>query len=263
MREKKKIVMTIAGSDSSAGAGIQSDLKTFDNYRVYGLTVITAITAQNTTGVQKTYEVPPIMIDAQLKSLFADFKISAVKTGMLSSDKAVKVVAKNLKGKNLKIVIDPIVLSKNDFPLLDTKGIEALKKYLMPLAYLVTPNLNEAELLSGFKIKSGHELNLAAKKIYSFGCRYVLIKGGHFSKQLGIEKGVDILFDGARFTTIKSAYINSNNTHGIGCTLSAAITANIARGLKIQNAIIDAKLYIVKSLKKSIKIGKGVSPIEQ
>ncbi len=255
--------MTIAGSDSSAGAGIQSDLKTFDNYRVYGLTVITAITAQNTMGVQKSFELPANIVEAQMKSLFADFNISAAKTGMLSSEKVIKAVAKNLRGKDIKLVIDPVVLSKNNFHLLNKNGIEALKKYLLPLAYVVTPNFNEAELLSGFRITSGHELNLAAKKIHSYGCKYILIKSGHFPKTLGIEKGADILFDGANFTTIRSSFIKSDNTHGIGCTLSAAITANLARGLRIQNAIIDAKLYIVKSLKKSLKIGKGVSPVEQ
>jgi hydroxymethylpyrimidine/phosphomethylpyrimidine kinase len=263
MVRNPKFVLTIAGSDSSAGAGIQSDLKTFHNYKVYGLTVITAITAQNTKGVQKAFALPAKIIDAQLKSIFSDFKPDTVKTGMLGSADAVKVIYKNLKGKNIKIVVDPVMLSKNRFHMLGKEGIELLKNKLLPITFMVTPNLYETEILAGFKINNGSDLNLAAKKIFSYGCEYVLLKGGHFHSKLGIETGNDILYDGKVFKSIRSEYVKSKNTHGIGCTLSAAIAANLAKGKKIENAIIDAKLYIIRSLKKSVKIGKGVSPIEQ
>lgn len=260
---KKKIVLTIAGSDSGAGAGIQSDIKTFRNFGVYGVTVLTAVTAQNSQGVQSSFSLPGKIIDAQLKSVFSDFDIRAVKTGMLASVEAVSAVIRNLKYKDVKIVIDPVMLSKNRFHLLDKSGIELLKSKLLPLAYLITPNLDEAEKLAGFRIRSGYDLNLAAKKIYSYGCSNVLLKGGHFSGSLGITKGHDVLFDGKKFISIKSEYVRSRNTHGIGCTLSAAIAASLAKGSTLSNAIIEAKLYIVKSLKRSVKIGKGVSPVEQ
>jgi hydroxymethylpyrimidine/phosphomethylpyrimidine kinase len=263
MLNKKKCVLTIAGSDSGAGAGIQSDLKTFQNYGVYGLTVLTAVTAQNTLGVQKSFGLPAGIVEAQLKSVLSDFDIKVVKTGMLSSAKIIDVIVKNLKNKNAKIVVDPVILSKNNYPLLDKSGISALKHKLLPLTYIVTPNLFEAEVLAGFKITSGDKLVLAAKKIYGFGCKYVLVKGGHFPYWLNLEKGSDILYDGKKHFIIKSAFVKSRNTHGIGCTLSAAIASNIAKGMQIQNAIINAKLYIVKSLRKSVKIGKGVSAVEQ
>lgn len=256
-------MLTIAGSDSGAGAGIQSDLKTFQNYGVYGLTALTAVTAQNTIGVQKSFELPADIVNSQLKSVFEDFDIKTVKTGMLSSSKIIDVVVKNLKSRNIKIVVDPVILSKNKYPLLNKNGISALTRKLLPLTYIVTPNLYEAEILAGFKITSGDKLMSAAKKIHGYGCKYVLVKGGHFPNWLNLEKGSDILFDGGKHFIIKSAFVKSKNTHGIGCTLSAAIAANTAKGMQIQNAIIDAKLYIIKSLKKSVRIGKGVSPVEQ
>jgi hydroxymethylpyrimidine/phosphomethylpyrimidine kinase len=263
MNKKKICVLSIAGSDSGAGAGIQSDLKTFQNFGLYGLTVVTAVTAQNTMGVQKSFVLPPSIISAQLKSVFSDFPVAAAKTGMLGSEEVVKAVARNLKGKNIKLVVDPVMLSKNRFHMLNKAGIEAMKKYLLPITYVVTPNLDETEMLAGFKMNSGHDLNLAAKKIRSYGCKYVLLKGGHFHKAIEIKRGYDVLYDGEKFTSIRSEFVKSRNTHGIGCTFSAAITAALAEGSSIQNAIIEAKLYIVKSLKKSVNIGKGVSPVEQ
>jgi hydroxymethylpyrimidine kinase/phosphomethylpyrimidine kinase len=263
MPKELKCVLSIAGSDSGAGAGIQSDLKTFQNYGVYGTTVITAITSQNTLGVQSTFNVPEKIIDSQLKSILSDFKIAAVKTGMLGSEQAVIATVCNLKNKNLKVIVDPVILSKNKFLLLDKKGVEALKNKLLPITYLVTPNLFEAETLAGFSINSRFDLNKAVDKILNYNCKHVLVKGGHFNKKLGIEKGTDLLYDGSTFKFIRSEFVNVKNTHGIGCTLSAAITANLAKEMQLTNAIIDAKLYIVKSLKKSVRIGKGVSPVEQ
>lgn len=259
----KICVLTIAGSDSGAGAGIQSDLKTFRNFGIYGLTVITSITAQNTTGVQKSLELPASIIDAQLKSVFADFKIEVVKTGMLSSSSVINTVAKYIGNHKRTIVVDPVILSKNRFSLLDKKGVEALKMKILPFAYIVTPNIYEAKVLSGHRIKSASDINITAKIIKGFGCKYVLIKGGHMNDRIGIEPATDILFDGKRFTFFKSKFLNSKNTHGIGCTFSSAIAANIALGKSVEESIKLAKKYVVKSLKKSLTIGKGIGPLEQ
>lgn len=258
-----KCVLTIAGSDSSAGAGIQSDIKTFQNNSVYGLSVITAVTSQNTLGVQNSYELSAHVILSQLESLFQDFDIKVVKTGMLSSAKVIRIIAKFLRDKNLKLVIDPIILSKNNFRLLSNDGVKALKKYLMPMAYLVTPNLYEAEIISSVKITNTNTIEEAAKKIHSLGVKNVLIKGGHFPFSFALDKGTDVLYNGKYFSIFKSKYINTKHTHGIGCTYSAAITANLSLGKSLKESIILAKEYIIKLLFKSVKIGKGIGSLEQ
>ncbi len=259
-----KCVLSIAGSDSGAGAGIQSDLKTFHNHGVYGVTVITSITAQNTMGVQKSFELPANIIDAQLKSIFADFKINAVKIGMLLSERVINVISKYLNDSgSCPIIIDPVILSKNKFSLLNEEGIEALKKKLFPLAYLITPNLYEAETLSGIKIRSTKKLETASKIIQSYGCKNVLIKGGHFTDSSGLKKGTDLLYDGKNFSQFPSKIIQTKNTHGIGCVLSSAIASNLALGKNLNESIISAKKYIVKQLIKNVKIGKGTGPVEK
>jgi hydroxymethylpyrimidine/phosphomethylpyrimidine kinase len=261
---KKKCVLTIAGSDSGAGAGIQSDLKTFKNHGLYGVTAITAITAQNTKGVQQTHELPSGIIDEQLKSLFSDFDIKYAKTGMLSSAKVIDVVVKHMKKqKNIKLVIDPVVLSKNGKVLLNNPGVKALIKNLVPLVYLITPNIPEAEMLTGISIDSMEDIEIAAVILYEMGAKNVLIKGGHMKKSTGLAVGTDILFDGRRFYMFNAQIIKSRNTHGIGCTLSAAITSNLALGYSLVDSVQSAKNYIVKSLKRSAKIGKGTGPVEQ
>lgn len=264
MKKKFKFILTIAGSDSSGGAGIQSDLKTFHNHGLYGLSVITSVTAQNTRGVQKTYELPVDIITAQLKSLFDDFDIRAVKTGMLSSEKVINAVSVFLKKKpRLKVIVDPVIRSKNGYELLSKKGVRALKNELIPMSFLITPNLFEAEILSGIEAKSIHDIEEILLKIFSLGCRNVLLKGGHFHPRIGIERGIDIWFDGKLFHLYRSKFVNTKNTHGIGCTLSAAIASNIANGHKLKDSITMAKAYVVESLLKSRKIGKGFGPVEQ
>lgn len=264
MRDKLKCVLTIAGSDSGAGAGIQSDLKTFHNHGVYGVTVITSITAQNTLGVSKTFELPLIIIKGQLKSIFEDFDIKVAKTGMLSSGNVVSAIANDLvKRKNLKIIVDPIILSKNKYSLLDRKGIDVLRKELMPVAFMVTPNIHEAEVLSRLKINSFERIHEAAIIIQLLGCKYVLIKGGHLSKSIRLKKGTDILFDGREFTYFESEFIKTKNTHGSGCVLSAAIAANIALDKNVKLAVKEAKKYLMTALKRTKRIGKGYSPVEQ
>jgi hydroxymethylpyrimidine/phosphomethylpyrimidine kinase len=258
-----KYVLSIAGSDSSAGAGIQSDLKTFHNHGVYGLTAITSITAQNTQGVQDAFELPPVVILSQLKSLFADFDIKYIKTGMLSSVKTVEAVYDFLKKKKSNIVVDPVILSKNNYPLLDRKGIEMLKAKLIPISFLITPNIAEAEFISDWKIRTEEDIYIAAKVIHDMGVKNVLIKGGHLTKEMGLERGTDILFDGKYFNYYSAEFVNTKNTHGIGCTFSASVTANLALGKSLNNSIINAKKYITSSLTKTNKIGKGYGPVEQ
>ncbi len=261
---KKICVLTIAGSDSGAGAGIQSDLKTFKNHGLYGVTVITAITAQNTKGVQKTFELPKSIIDEQLKSIFDDFDIRFAKTGMLSSAKVIDIVVKEIRRqKNVKLIIDPVILSKNGKALLDKSGIKALIAKLIPLAYLVTPNIPEAETLTGVIIDTIDDIETAAVILSEMGAKNVLIKGGHMKKSTGLSPGTDILFDGKRFYMFNSQFIKSGTTHGIGCTFSAAITSNLAKGNTLLHSIEESKTYIVKSLSKAVKIGKGTGPVEQ
>ena len=264
MPKKFNFVLTIAGSDSSSGAGIQSDLKTFHNYGLYGLSVITAVTAQNTIGVQSSFELPKEIIEAQLKSVFEDFNIGVAKTGMLSSEKVVETVSNFLRNKgNVKIVVDPVLVSKSGYKMLNDKGSDTMLSKLFPLAYLVTPNVPEAEVISGIKISSADDLESALVAIYNRGCKNVLIKGGHMPESTGIEKGVDILYNGKKYYLFKTKFVKSKNTHGIGCTFSSAIASGLALDMTLKDSIVNAKAYIVESLKKSKKIGKGFGPVEQ
>lgn len=261
--KNKKCVLTIAGSDSGAGAGIQSDLKTFKNYGLYGISVVTAITAQNTVGVQKSFPLRAEMVDEQLKSVLADFKITHAKTGMLTDGNIVETVSRHIKKYKLKLVVDPVILSKNGKSLLSERGIKVLIKKLMPIAYLVTPNIPEAEMLTGISIDSMDDLETAAIILHETGVKNVLIKGGHLKQTIGLPSGTDILFDGRKFYMLSSQFVKTKNTHGIGCTFSAAIASNLANGKNLVNAIEDAKRYVVKSLRRSVKIGKGSGPVEQ
>jgi hydroxymethylpyrimidine/phosphomethylpyrimidine kinase len=263
MSKKIKCILTIAGSDSSAGAGIQSDLKTFKNHGLYGLTVVTTITAQNTKGVQQSFPLRNFVVTAQLESILSDFKFNVAKTGVLENDSIIKAVSLILKRqKNLKLVADPVLMSKNKYFLINNSGLASMKKYLMNITFLFTPNLFEAQYISGMNIYSPETLEQAIKKLYSFGCRNVLVKGGHFGKKLGIEKGIDILYNGNKFYFFKAPFIKSKNTHGIGCTFSAAIASNLALGFDLISSISKAKKYVIALLQKNIKIGSGIGPVE-
>jgi hydroxymethylpyrimidine/phosphomethylpyrimidine kinase len=262
--KNKKCVLTIAGSDSGAGAGIQSDIKTFKNHGVYGLSVVTAVTAQNTKGVQSSYTMPASSVTAQLKSVFDDFDIKAAKTGMLVSAGSIEVIASAFKKKkNIKLIVDPVILSKNSYTMLDKKGITSLKKSLLKLTYLITPNIPEAEILTGMKIDTIEDLETSAVMLRELGAKNVLIKGGHLKASMGLPLGTDVLFDGKKFFLFSTNYVSTKNTHGIGCTLSAAITANLALGNNLIASIDKAKSYVVRSLKKTSKLGKGFNPVEQ
>lgn len=260
----KRCVLTIAGSDSGAGAGIQSDLKTFKNHDVYGLSVITAVTAQNTKGVQSSFTLPKKSVHDQLISVFNDFDIKAVKTGMLANERIIELIVEVLSNKKkTKLIVDPVIFSKNNYVMLDKQGINALKKHLLPLTYMLTPNIPEAEFLTGLQIESLDDLETAAVMLHDLGTKNVLIKGGHLKNSIGLPLGTDVLFDGKKFYLFSTNYISTLNTHGIGCTLSAAIVSNLAKGFNLIKSIDMAKLYIVKTLKRTLKIGKGFSPVEQ
>lgn len=252
-----KKVLTIAGSDSSGGAGIQADLKTFSAHGVFGMSVITAVTAQNTQGVFAVQDISPDMIASQLDAIFTDIEVDAVKIGMVSQIETIKVIAEKLRQYNPKhIVVDPVMVSKSGYDLLSPDAKETLIKELIPLATVVTPNLPEAEVITGNKISTLEEMKAAAVEIYTMGAKAVLVKGGHLE-----DDATDLSFDGTHFTYFRGSRIQSNNTHGTGCTLSSAITSNLANEDELVDAIRQAKNYITTAIKHSFSIGKGVGPV--
>ncbi|MFQ5869782.1 MAG: bifunctional hydroxymethylpyrimidine kinase/phosphomethylpyrimidine kinase [Candidatus Zixiibacteriota bacterium] len=252
-----KLCLTIAGSDSGAGAGIQADLKTFAALGTYGCCVITAVTAQNTKGVDRIFELPPDIVGAQIDSVFDDFKIEAVKTGMLASSQIVEIVAQKLRDYQVKnLVVDPVMISKNGTRLLKKEAEKTLVEEILPLATIITPNLFEAELLSGVKIASMEDSKKAAEKILSFDSKSVVIKGGHSE-----GAPIDLFYDGREFRELASERIDTKNDHGVGCTFSAAIAALLAKGEDLWSALTGAKEYITEALTTSYSIGSGHSPV--
>ncbi|HET7909671.1 MAG TPA: bifunctional hydroxymethylpyrimidine kinase/phosphomethylpyrimidine kinase [Nitrospira sp.] len=252
-----KQVLTIAGSDSGGGAGIQADIKAMSANGVFAMSVITAITAQNTEEVTEVFEVPPAVIAAQIDAVFDDFDIAAVKTGMLSSAAIVETVAKMLKPQQVaNLVVDPVMIAKSGHALLKPDAVEAMKKLLFPLAVLVTPNVHEAQQLSGIKITSLADARRAAKVIHGFGCKYVLVKGGH----LIVERATDLLYDGRFFNVFKGEFIETPHTHGTGCTYASAIAAQLARGGSIVDAVQSAKAYVTEAIRHGLAIGHGSGP---
>lgn len=252
-----KQVLTIAGSDSGGGAGIQGDIKAMSANGVFALSVITAVTAQNTEEVTDVFELPVSIIAAQLDAVFDDFEIAAVKTGMLSSAAVISTVVRLLKPQQVgQLVVDPVMISKSGQALLKPEAVEALTKDLFPLALLVTPNVHEAQQLSGIEIKTLADARRAAKVIAQFGCRHVLIKGGH----LIAERGTDLLYDGRFFQIYKGEFIDTTHTHGTGCTFASAITAQLARGKSVPDAVQAAKTYVTEAIRHSLAIGHGKGP---
>jgi hydroxymethylpyrimidine/phosphomethylpyrimidine kinase len=249
--------LTIAGSDSGAGAGIQADLKTFAALGVYGTSVITAITAQNTRGVTRIFEVDPELVAAQFDAVVQDIGADAVKTGMLSNSAIIKVVAEKVREYRLtNLVVDPVMVAKSGDVLLRADAIEAIKSRLIPLATVVTPNIPEAEQLTGVHGTRLIDLREAARRIVGMGARSVVIKGGH-------RKGpaTDLFYDGKKFRAFTAARVATRNTHGTGCTFSAAITANLAKGEKLDAAVAHAKIYMTRAIRKSFAVGAGHSPV--
>lgn len=258
-----KNVLTIAGSDSCGGAGIQADLKTFSANGVYGMSVITAITAQNTMGVFKVQDIDEEIIGAQIDAIFEDINVDAVKIGMVSKISTINIISEKLrKYKPKNLVLDPVMISKSGYSLLKPESKSALIKKLIPLAYVITPNVPEAlEIISEVtsekvEIKTIEDMEFAAREIYKLGCKNVFLKGGHMEG----NTAVDILYDGENIYKFYAERINTKNTHGTGCTISSAIASNLALGFSIEESIKRAKDYITTAIIHSLDIGHGVGP---
>jgi hydroxymethylpyrimidine/phosphomethylpyrimidine kinase len=252
-----KNVLSIAGSDSSGGAGIQADLKTMCALGVYGMTAVTAITAQNTQAFYEVQEIDAKIVAAQIKAVFEDIRVDAVKTGMVSNAQIIDTIKNSLllfKAKN--IVVDPVMVSKSGYPLLKKEAIEAVRE-LIAIADIVTPNIPEAEILGSIVIKEEKDLYKAAEKISLYGAKNVLIKGGHRFE----SDAADILFTEGKFINLPQKRIDTKNTHGTGCTLSSAIASFLAKGLAAEAAVRAAKDYITQSIKDSYAAGKGTGPV--
>ena len=258
MTHTQALALTIAGSDSGGGAGIQADLKTFQELNVYGMSAITAITAQNTLGVQGVYPVPTEGIIQQIDSIEADLRPNAVKTGMLFNSEIIQAVAGRLKEYGWEnIVVDPVMIAKGGASLLLEEAIHSLKTYLLPLATVITPNIPEAEELTGMKITTLEEKKEAAKAIAALGPKWVVLKGGHDENS---EEAIDVLFDGVEFTELKSLRIPTKNTHGTGCTFSSSVTAHLAQGKSPKEAVKLGKDFIQAAIEDSLAIGQGHGP---
>jgi hydroxymethylpyrimidine/phosphomethylpyrimidine kinase len=252
-----KQVLTIAGSDSGGGAGIQADIKSMSANGVFAMSVVTAVTAQNTEEVTDVFELPTSIVAAQIDAVFDDFDVAAVKTGMLSSAAIVEIVARMLKPQNVtNLVVDPVMISKSGHLLLKPDAIDAIKGQLFPLALLVTPNIHEAQQLSGIEIKTLADARRAAKIIHGFGCKHVLIKGGH----LPTDRATDLLYDGRFFNVFKGEFIDTPHTHGTGCTFASAIAAHLAQGKSVNDAVQKAKTYLTEAIRHSLAIGHGTGP---
>ena len=254
---KLPVALTIAGSDSGGGAGIQADLKTFAVLGVHGTCAITAITAQNTVTVTEILELPPSLVRAQIETVAGDLEIKAAKTGMLSSASIIAVVAGAVGDYRFPLVVDPVMVAKGGAKLLRDEAVEALRSRLLPLATVLTPNLPEAEVLLERPIKTLAERRQAAEDLVRLGPRAVVLKGGHGEE----AEAIDILFDGDRSVELRVQRIQSRNTHGSGCVFSAAIAAELAKGMSLVEAVHEAKNFVTGAIRASIDIGSGHGPV--
>ena len=249
--------LTIAGSDSGGGAGIQADLKTFSAFRVFGMSVLTAVTAQNSVGVQGVFNLPPEFVGRQLDSVLSDFGADAVKIGMLSTAPIIAEVAGRLRAlAQGHVVLDPVMIAKSGDSLLEPDARAALVKEMLPLATVVTPNLHEAGALAGMAVATEPDMEEAARRILALGPRYVLVKGGHLE-----EAATDILWNGREFTRFTAARLPSTSTHGTGCTFSAAIAAGLARRQPLGDAIREPKAYVTAAIREGFRPGRGVGAL--
>ena len=249
--------MTIAGSDSGGGAGIQADLKTFAALGVYGTSALTAVTAQNTIGVTAVHEVPTNIIAAQIDAVFTDIGADAVKTGMLASSSIIECVASELRRHAIPwLVVDPVMVAKSGDPLLWEDAVDTLRTWLVPLASVVTPNIPEAETLTGMKITSDAEVRRAAEDIVAMGANAVVVKGGHRE-----GPAADLFYDGSLFQEFSAPRIDTPNTHGTGCTFASAIAAGLARGMSVLDAVGLAKEYVTEAIRRSLPVGAGHGPL--
>ena len=250
--------LTVAGSDSGGGAGIQADLKTFAAFGVYGASAITAITAQNTIGVRAIHEVPADVVAAQIDAVLEDIGADAAKTGMLSSVEIIETVADRLRAHAVTaLVVDPVMVAKSGDRLLHEDAVQALRELLLPLAAIVTPNAPEATVLSGIDVVDAASASEAARRIHDLGPAVVVVKGGH----LGGDTSDDLVFDGSSFEVLSGRRVASRHTHGTGCTFSAAIAAGLARGLPPLEAVREARVYLQGAIEHAEPLGSGHGPV--
>ena len=252
------IALTIAGSDSGGGAGIQADLKTFAALGVYGTSAITAITAQNTIGVTAVQALSADLVTAQIEAVAGDMKLDAVKTGMLANSSIVEAVAAAISALDLpSVVVDPVMIAKSGDRLFDAEALAALRSELLPQARVVTPNVPEAEVIADMRITSLDEAREAARRIHKLGPASVVVKGGH----LPGDEAIDLLFDGRTFSEYRTPRIETRNTHGTGCTFASAIAAHLALGHKLPDAVGKAKEYVTGAIRNGLAIGQGHGPL--
>ena len=249
--------LTIAGSDSGGGAGIQADLKTFAALGVYGTSAITAITAQNTERVTQVFELPPDLVAAQIDAVVSDIGADAVKTGMLANAEIIEAVAAKVREHGLQpLVVDPVMVAKSGDRLLREDAIDALRELLLPLATVLTPNLPEAEALLGRSLASWDDVREGAKELVAMGAQAVVIKGGHRE-----GPAIDILYDGQEFREYTATRVDTTNSHGTGCTFASAIAAALAKGESVRVAVAMAKAYVTKALQSAYPVGQGHGPV--
>lgn len=256
-----KKALTIAGSDSGGGAGIQADLKTFISRGVYGMSVLTALTAQNTIGVQGILEIDADFVGKQIDSIMSDIGADIWKIGMITNSKIIKMVSNKAKHYNISnLVLDPVMVAKSGDDLLQKEAQGALISELIPLTYVITPNIYEAEILVGMKIDTTEDMHIAAKNIYKLGVKNVIIKGGHSSNE---KYAIDILFNGKQFFEYVAVRLKTQNTHGTGCTFASALAAEIAKGNNIERATHIAKAYLTALIEdaQDLNIGHGHGPL--
>ncbi len=255
---KVPVALTIAGSDSGGGAGIQADLRTFSFHQVHGTCALTCVTAQNTIGVTRVDALPPEAVIAQIEAVVSDIGVQAAKTGMLLNQAIIEAVAGYLKAHPIaQLVIDPVMVSRTGDRLIAKEAIASLREQLLPLATILTPNRYEAQILADMEINTLLDMKTAAKKIQALGPQAVIVKGGGFDGEL---RGVDVWYDG-KLEVLTTEQVNTPNTHGTGCTLSSAIAANLANGLAPLAAVIGAKNYVTQALHHSLSIGQGQGPV--
>jgi hydroxymethylpyrimidine/phosphomethylpyrimidine kinase len=255
-----KRVLTIAGSDSGGGAGIQADLKTFAALGVYGTSAITAVTVQNTKGVSWYEEIPAETVGAQIRAVATDIGVDSAKTGMLASAEIIEAVADAVRETGIgKLVVDPVFVSKHGHPLLQEDAVGALRERIVPLAEVVTPNLPEAAGLAGFEVRSREDMKRAADAILDLGARSVLVKGGH-AEDAG--RASDLFFDGDCMEWLEAERIDTPHTHGTGCVLSAAIAAHLARGSEVLEAVTRGKEFVTDAIRNALPIGEGIGPVD-
>jgi len=256
MRPSKPVALTIAGSDPSGGAGIQADLKTFHQFDVYGEAVITLITVQNTLGVERVECLPEDLVTQQIHAVISDIPPMAVKTGALGNRKIIDAVAHAAHDFGFPLVVDPVIISKRGASLLSTDAIDALKTHLLPHAFLLTPNLDEAEMLAGMEVRDLAAMRAAATKLCALGPQAVLVKGGHLA-----GGATDILYYQGELTEFTAPRIDTRHTHGTGCTYSAAITALLASGVDLRSAVGRAKQYVTEAIRTNPGLGAGAGPL--